>query len=171
MKTRLSRGWVWAVVSVYCVYYFDDWGGELWAHDIIVTTNSTQIAKFMGPTWGPPGSCRLQMGPTYFCLYTPWIFKAWISRYAHSFPWVVITHPCPNNSGGLFKPPPNLGHGWIFTTRNLAQTYLIIHALYAMKISLNVIVKDALCVLTTSEETMLSYPNIWDQFHNWFMKW
>ena len=23
----------------------------------------TQIAKFMGPTWGPPGSCRSQMGP------------------------------------------------------------------------------------------------------------
>ena len=22
-----------------------------------------QIAKFMGPTWGPPGSCRSQMGP------------------------------------------------------------------------------------------------------------
>ena len=22
----------------------------------------TQIAKFMGPTWGPPGSCRPQMG-------------------------------------------------------------------------------------------------------------
>ena len=24
---------------------------------------TTQIAKFMGPTWGPPGSCRPQMGP------------------------------------------------------------------------------------------------------------
>ena len=24
---------------------------------------ATQIAKFMGPTWGPPGSCRPQMGP------------------------------------------------------------------------------------------------------------
>ena len=23
----------------------------------------TQITKFMGPTWGPPGSCRPQMGP------------------------------------------------------------------------------------------------------------
>ena len=23
----------------------------------------TQIARFMGPTWGPPGSCRPQMGP------------------------------------------------------------------------------------------------------------
>ena len=24
---------------------------------------ATQIAKFMGPTWGPPGYCRPQMGP------------------------------------------------------------------------------------------------------------
>ena len=24
---------------------------------------STLIAKFMGPTWGPPGSCRPHMGP------------------------------------------------------------------------------------------------------------
>ena len=31
--------------------------------------NSTsQIAKFMGPTWGPPGSCRPQMGP----MLAPW---------------------------------------------------------------------------------------------------
>ena len=25
--------------------------------------HTTQITKFMGPTWGPPGSCRPQMGP------------------------------------------------------------------------------------------------------------
>ena len=25
--------------------------------------SSTQIARFMGPTWDPPGSCRPQMGP------------------------------------------------------------------------------------------------------------
>ena len=28
----------------------------------------THIAKFMGPTWGPPGSCRPQMGP----ILAPW---------------------------------------------------------------------------------------------------
>ena len=27
-----------------------------------------QIAKFVGPTWGPPGSCRPQMGP----MLAPW---------------------------------------------------------------------------------------------------
>ena len=30
--------------------------------------NTAQIAKFMGPTWGPPGSCRSQMGP----MLAPW---------------------------------------------------------------------------------------------------
>ena len=24
---------------------------------------TAQIARFMGPTWSPPGSCRPQMGP------------------------------------------------------------------------------------------------------------
>ena len=28
----------------------------------------SQIAKFMGPTWGPPGACRPQMGP----MLAPW---------------------------------------------------------------------------------------------------
>ena len=29
----------------------------------LVTCIASQIAKFMGPTWGPPGSYRPQMGP------------------------------------------------------------------------------------------------------------
>ena len=32
----------------------------------------TQIAKFMGPTWGPPGSYRPQMGP----MLAPWTLVA-----------------------------------------------------------------------------------------------
>ena len=32
------------------------------------TVKATQIARFMGPTWGPPGSCRSQMGP----MWAPW---------------------------------------------------------------------------------------------------
>ena len=34
-----------------------DMGCLLWVKSV------TQIVKFMGPTWGPPGSCRPQMGP------------------------------------------------------------------------------------------------------------
>ena len=33
-----------------------------------VQQRAAQIAKFMGPTWGPPGSCRPQMGP----MLAPW---------------------------------------------------------------------------------------------------
>ena len=34
----------------------------------------TQIAKVMGPTWGPPGSCRPQMGP----MLAPWtLLSGW----------------------------------------------------------------------------------------------
>ena len=33
-----------------------------------VVFRSTQITKFMGPAWGPPGSCRPQMGP----MLAPW---------------------------------------------------------------------------------------------------
>ena len=37
------------------------WGNVLWFI-------YTQIAKFIGPTWGPPGSCRPQLGP----ILAPW---------------------------------------------------------------------------------------------------
>ena len=40
---------------------------------------STQIAKFMGPTWSPPGSCRPQMGP----MSAPWILLLGNSRANH----------------------------------------------------------------------------------------
>ena len=32
-----------------------------------------QIERFMGPTWGPPGFCRPQMGP----LLAPWTLLLW----------------------------------------------------------------------------------------------
>ena len=36
--------------------------------DLTMQGNTTQITKFMGPTSGPPGSCRPQMGP----MLAPW---------------------------------------------------------------------------------------------------
>ena len=38
------------------------------------TRFTSQIAKFMGPTWGPPGSGRPQMGP----MLAPWILQSGI---------------------------------------------------------------------------------------------
>ena len=52
------------------------------------------IAKFMGPTWGPPGSCRPQMGP----MLAPWTLlsgagktASWYRR-SHSIYLRVISH-------------------------------------------------------------------------------
>ena len=39
-----------------------------WVKSQILEQWLTQIAEFMGPTWGPPGSCRPQMGP----MLAPW---------------------------------------------------------------------------------------------------
>ena len=41
----------------------------------IMSHESSQIAKFMGPTWGPPGPCGTQMGP----MLAPWILLSGIT--------------------------------------------------------------------------------------------
>ena len=41
---------------------------------------SSQITRFMGPTWGPPGSCRPQMGP----ILAPWTLLSGIFSLDHS---------------------------------------------------------------------------------------
>ena len=46
----------------YTVKYIHDMNRAWWVKT--QEMKLTQIAKFMGLTWGPPGSCRLQIGPT-----------------------------------------------------------------------------------------------------------
>ena len=47
---------------------------------------TTQIAKFMGPTWGPPGSCRPRMGP----MLVPWtLLSGYISQGNH-YHWPLV---------------------------------------------------------------------------------
>ena len=54
-----------------------------WTGILQYWTFRSQIAKFMGPTWGPPGSCRPRMGP----MLAPW--NDWsVSWY---FPWIPMT--------------------------------------------------------------------------------
>ena len=63
---------------------------------------ASQIAVFMGPTWGPPGSCRPQMGP----MLAPWILLPGSSRWIRSCVCKVFSHwlkPCCENE--------NTGHG------------------------------------------------------------
>ena len=70
-----------------------------------------QIAKFMGSTWGPPGSCRPQMGP----MLAPWTLLSGILIWEfclifciiHAYPFqvsniwqstncfVLVSVPCP----------------------------------------------------------------------------
>ena len=50
-----------------------------WNHSFHTSWKNPQIAKFMGPTWGPPGSCRPQMGP----MLAPWTLLSG-SRYSNS---------------------------------------------------------------------------------------
>ena len=54
----------------------------LW-ENISIRLTSSQIAKFMGPTWGPPGSCRPQMGP----MLAPWTLLSGIRA-----PWRLKSH-------------------------------------------------------------------------------
>ena len=44
--------------------------GRLWGVlcEYCCENRPSQIARFMGPTWGPPGSCRPPMGP----MFAPW---------------------------------------------------------------------------------------------------
>ena len=71
------------------------WGGE-----------GPQIAKFMGPTWGPPGSRRPQMGPMLapwtmltkaLCMQDMWLASSW-----------YCTVPYPSFPRALPKPPRNM---------------------------------------------------------------
>ena len=64
---------------------------------------TTQIAKFMGPTWGPPGFCRPQMGPMLaprtllsgnICFYEQCLqiptATVYPKKYAHGFCFAVL---------------------------------------------------------------------------------
>ena len=56
------------------------------------------LAKFMGPTWGPPGSCRPQMGP----MLAPWTLLSGMAGVTHcgqccvaiwrQRPWSSVVH-------------------------------------------------------------------------------
>ena len=60
----------------------------------------------------------------------------------------VITHPCPNFNGGLTKPPPKFGRGWIIMPHCLSWGYLSIHALIMFNWSL--LVKEVPTIKSTA---------------------
>ena len=65
------------------------WDTVLQGFSDVVTS---QIAKFMGPTWRPPGSCRPQMGP----MLAPWTLLSWITSKLRS------TKAVPKSNSSVF---------------------------------------------------------------------
>ena len=80
---------LWAVGDL-CKYHYNiiysRWGQgtKRTVHEL---TASTQITKFIGPTWNPPGSCRPQTGP----MLVPWTllsgYVCWTD--ARALAWIV----------------------------------------------------------------------------------
>ena len=67
-STVLTKCWNWELMLATncgnpCTDGHHGWWPTFWLPTVV-----SQIAKFMGPTWGPPGSCRPQMGP----MLAPW---------------------------------------------------------------------------------------------------
>ena len=60
-----------------------------WHHSI------SKIARFMGPTGGPPGSCRPQMGP----MMTPWILLS--GMFYNLYGWAPGNRNCSNTCGSM----------------------------------------------------------------------
>ena len=50
----------------------------------------SQIAKFMGPTWGPPGSCRPQLGP----MLDPWTLLSAVFKHHFENAWKEWPQSC-----------------------------------------------------------------------------
>ena len=72
---RISFGPInWYFIYSAIIDLFVRWCGSLRVHInyLLKTIKDTQITKFMGPTWGPPGSCRPQMGP----MLAPWTLQS-----------------------------------------------------------------------------------------------
>ena len=67
-------------------------------------TGTSQITKFMRPTWGPPGSCRSQMGPMLapWTCYLGWYHREWVSSLVPS------ASEATNDSDATMKAASNL---------------------------------------------------------------
>ena len=96
---------------IFCVT--DPLYGEFTGHRWIALANASdaelwcflfQIARFMGPTWGPSGSCRPQMGP----MLAPWILLSgliygWTNGWANNRNTGALRRHCAHSDIGLFS--------------------------------------------------------------------
>ena len=89
-KTKMST---FLFLTVYCGIgtgaLWDLWYVSIVRHLYLIPCNKhlilnpLQIAKFVGPTWSPPGSCRPQMGP----MLAPWTLLSGILLVLYWWVW------------------------------------------------------------------------------------
>ena len=97
----------------------------------------SQIAKFMGQTWGPPGSCRPQMGP----MLVPWTLLSGLLAYesCRTMPRCVLSqHPLcmislPWHDINTLRPRWNSRH---FPNDISKSIFLTENSWFSLKISL-----------------------------------
>ena len=83
MKSWITKGTAQFICYVFVYLFWFLWlilvsyqkQPSIWSgHEVATVLLPAQITKFMGPTWGPPGSCRPQMGP----MLAPWtLLSGW----------------------------------------------------------------------------------------------
>ena len=80
------------------------WNAKLLNYSISAIWYVTQIAKLTGQTWGPPGSCRPQMGP----MLAPWTL---LSEKCHNF--ILLWLPEPVKGSALFLITTGVIRCWV----------------------------------------------------------
>ena len=75
-----------------------------------VETWVSQVAKFMGPIWGPPGSSRPQMGP----MLAPWTLLSGVLLESHLKPFFgfLVSRVCTSGRRCSSLPRPCISSGW-----------------------------------------------------------
>ena len=71
--------------TCHCTYILQDYSIGIEARSL--------IAKFMGPTWGPPGPCRPQVG----LMLAPWTLLSGITLVPMKQPWVIWINKCKSS--------------------------------------------------------------------------
>ena len=61
--------WAYMIINIHRRHCIRLMIASIW-ESVLVFARSAQIARFMGPTWGPPGSCRPHVGPCW--PHKPW---------------------------------------------------------------------------------------------------
>ena len=124
---------------------------------LCIVFKSYHIAKFMGPTWGPPGSCQPQMGP----MFTQWILLSgvstdWFTCYFHTMEahtqalsfWYQITY--------LLIP-------WFIASHRK----MLDDAIYFITVMFNTLLQNSIYILTLERchPRLLGLVDVTEAFH------